>query len=142
MRTQTLAIALLCWTGVIQAQGAAPPTPVAVVTQNVQTFNRHDLDAYMALHADTMLFMGLGDTVAHHVIIREGRPLVAKLFADNPHLQARNVTVSVTGPFVITHEHGTGYADGRTTDNLEVYEVVGGKIVAEWQIPAASGAHW
>ena len=138
MRAIALAAALapiLVCTELLCGQTQPSETPQAVVSRLVDMYNRHDVEGFLALYADTVVVMGLGDTIARRMPQTAGRAPTSKLFTDNPHVRAENVTLSVTGPYVMTHERQTGWADGKTREWLDLYDVRKGKIVAERAFP-------
>jgi hypothetical protein len=108
-----------------------PPTPESaeaqVVAAQIEAFNRHDLEAFLASYAADAVLYDQPDRVRQSGIA-EIRQAYAAAFAANPNL---HVTVSsriVQGRLVIQQEVLTGAADGQTRISVATYEVVGGKI--------------
>lgn len=114
----------------------APAVPTAampesaeaqVVAAQIEAFNRHDLEAFLASYAADAVLYDQPDRVRQSGIA-EIRQAYAAAFAANPGL---HVTVSsriVQGRLVIQQEVLTGAADGQTRTSVATYEVVGGKI--------------
>jgi hypothetical protein len=109
---------------------SATPSPAEQVVQTqLDAYNRHDLDAFVATYApdvrgytypDRPMFAGAAEL----------RTTYAGFFAAAPAVRARVVRRIVQGDHVIDHEEVTGMPDGRTVRAVAIYEVRGGRIAS------------
>jgi hypothetical protein len=108
-----------------------PPTPASaeaqVVAAQIEAFNRHDLEAFLASYAPDAVVYDQPDRVRQSGIA-EIRQAYAAAFAANPGLHVAVSSRIVQGRLVIQQEVLTGAADGQTRTSVATYEVVGGKI--------------
>lgn len=109
----------------------AAPTPESaearVVAAQIEAFNRHDLEAFLASYAADAVIYDQPDRVRQSGIA-EIRQAYAAAFAANPGLKVTVSSRIVQGRLVIQQEVLTGAADGQTRTSVATYEVVGGKI--------------
>lgn len=126
-RIMLVAVAAACLAAPVAAQPVAG-SPEAVVRAYAEAANRHDLEGFLALYAPTIRkyqfpveFRGEG--------VQRYRDAYAKSFAANPRLKVEIVNLIVLGDKVVSHDHVTGLADGRSADEVMIYEVRDGKIV-------------
>lgn len=102
-------------------------TPEEVVRAYTDAANRHDLDAFLALYADDVRkFRFAGEMTSQGVA--HNREVYAKSFAAAPNLKIDIVEMIVLGDKVMVHDRVTGRPDGRTAEELTVYQVRDGKI--------------
>jgi len=128
---------LLCL--VLPALLAAAPTPKSLspagtVQRQIELFNAHDLDGFLALFAEGVEVAELPGTAAPSGKARL-RELYAERFQANPDLHASAEAQLVSGSFVIQKERIKGRAERK--DALEVvviYQVKAGKIVRMWAL--------
>jgi hypothetical protein len=119
--------------GHVSTLESASKTPVTVsaeervVQAQLEAYNRHDIDAFVATYAadvrgyrypDQQTFAGLDS-------LRTG---YAQFFAGAPNVRATVLARIVQGRFVIDHEELTGLPNGRTQRAVAIYEVRDGRI--------------
>ncbi|GHO52774.1 nuclear transport factor 2 family protein [Ktedonobacter robiniae] len=103
-----------------------------VVDRQLQAYNAHDLEAFLACYSPTV-------TVALHPggqILDEGlgalRLSYAKLFTECPHLHA-HITRRITSEnLIIDEEEVEGLVDGPSVRSIVMYEVTDGLITRTW----------
>ena len=101
-------------------------TPREVAKLQLQAYNAHDLEGYMALfHADAVIYdLPSGDVVA------EGQEEIHNLYADrfsNEDLYCAVTNQMEIGDYAIDREVLTGLPGGQV-QVLAMYEVIGGLI--------------
>ncbi len=117
-------------------------SPLALVLRQVDAFNRHDLDAFMATYASDVEARSLGarDTVT----IRGAQALrasTADIFRSFPDRHVDVLSQAEAGPFVALHERATNAPGRAGITSIYVYEVRGGRIVRLWStVPVRAGA--
>ncbi len=107
------------------------PTPEAPVQRQLDAYNAHDLDRFLAEYAE--------DVQVFRPPAREpmlvGRQAMREHYGRNrftlPDLHARLVNRIVSGNFVVDHEDITGLPQGRLSA-VAVCEVVDGRIRTVW----------
>ncbi len=108
------------------------PTPEALVQQQLDAYNAHDLDALLATYAeDANLFEHPATLLA------SGHSQLRARFAlrfQEPNLHAHLINRLVMDRFVIDHERVTRtFPEGPGTIELvATYEIVDGKIINVW----------
>jgi hypothetical protein len=103
-------------------------TPEEVVRAYTDAANRHDLDAFLALYADDVRkFRFAGELTSQG--ITHNRETYTKSFAAAPNLKIDIVEMIVLGDKVMVHDRVTGRPDGKTADELTVYQVRDGRII-------------
>ena len=112
---------------------AADTSPLAVVQQQLDTYNAHDIDGFAAVFADDAeIFRNIGDAEPS----MKGRAAIhagyGKLFRDNPRNKSTLMGRLVQGDHVIDHEWITGRDDAFKI--VAIYEVKGGLITRAWFI--------
>ena len=112
---------------------AADTSPLAVVQQQLDTYNAHDIDGFAAVFADDAeIFRNIGDAEPR----MKGRAAIhagfGKLFRDNPRNKSTLMGRLVQGDHVIDHEWITGRDDAFKI--VAIYEVKGGLITRAWFI--------
>lgn len=119
------------------AQSAPPPvaaqasaarlTPLEVVQAYVAAANRNDLDAFIALYAPDIAKYKFPATLASQG--REHmREVYARSFAQKRGLHVEVVSMVALGDKVVSRDHVTGLPDGKSADELTVYQVENGLI--------------
>lgn len=126
------------------AAGAPPPAsapsesaavsaagPEQVVDRQLDAFNRHDLEAFLAAYAPGAVLYDHPDKVRQSGA-GEIRKTYGALFGGNPMLQVTVSSRILQGPFVVDHETVTGVAGSPPSTQIVVYEVWDGKITRLW----------
>lgn len=105
--------------------------PEAVVQRQLEAYNAHDIDAFLATYSpDVELFTLGGERQSQGLEAMRAR--YGKMFQDVPKLRCQVLRRIVQGNLVIDHEHLTGLPDGSSFDGLAIYEVRRGKIRRVW----------
>jgi hypothetical protein len=104
-------------------------TPFQVVQENLQFYNKRDIDGFMSSFSDSITLYNLGKSEP----IAEGkeaiRNLYKGLFDDSPKLHSTILHRAVIGNKVIDHELIKGRRGSKSPIKLVmIYEVFGGKI--------------
>lgn len=110
-----------------------PPTPADVVQRQLNAYNAHDIDAFIATyHPDARLYEYPDRQRAqgHEVM----RGIYGPRFADRPALHARVPRRIAMGDYVIDEEVVTGLPNGATATATAIYEVKDGLITRVWFI--------
>ncbi len=99
-----------------------------VVEKQAEAYNRHDLEAFIALHAPDVRFYRYPDSLVFegHAALRER---FGRLFSNAPQVHATTDTRLVHGNFVVWKETATGLPGGKTDTQIFVWEVHDGLIV-------------
>lgn len=105
--------------------------PEAVVQRQLDAYNRHDLDAFMATYRDDAKVWRMPSATPAF----DGADAIRSFYRDErfnrPTLHAELVARSVVGRKVADHERVTGLRD-TASEALAVYEVVNGRIANVW----------
>ena len=116
------------------AMAVVPPPadpPAAVVQRQLDAYNAHDLDAFMATYRDDAKVWRMPATAP----ALDGADAIRAFYRDQrfnrPALHAELVSRTVVGGKVADHERVTGLRDV-PVDALAVYEVVDGRIANVW----------
>jgi hypothetical protein len=105
--------------------------PEQVVDRQLDAFNRHDLEAFLAAYAPGAVLYDHPDKVRQSGAA-EIRKTYGALFGSNPMLQVTVSSRILQGPFVVDHETVTGVAGAPPSTQIVVYEVWDGKITRLW----------
>lgn len=117
--------ALACY--VAGAQTSKTLTPEEVVRAYTDAANRHDFDAFLGLYADDVRkFRFAGEMTSQGVA--HNREIYTRSFAAAPNLKIDIVEMIALGDKVMVHDRVTGRPDGKTADELTVYQVRDGRI--------------
>jgi hypothetical protein len=111
------------------AQSAMPAEQTAeeVVRAYTDAANRHDLEAFLALYAPTVRkFRFPGQMTSEGM--EHNRRVYAKAFAAAPDLKIEIVKLIALADKVMVHDRVTGRPDGKTAEEMTVYQVEGGRI--------------
>lgn len=105
--------------------------PELVVDRQLDAFNRHDLEAFLATYAPGAILYDHPDKVRQSGAA-EIRKTYGALFGGNPMLQVTVSSRILQGPFVVDHETVTGIAGTPAGTQIVIYEVWDGKITRLW----------
>jgi hypothetical protein len=107
--------------------GSQPSAAERVVQMQADAYNRHDLEAFVALHASDVRFYRYPDSLVFegHGGLRER---FGRLFATAPQVHATTDARMVHGDFVVWKETATGLPGGKTGTQIFVWEVHNGVI--------------
>lgn len=124
----TLATLSFCLCSTV-ARGAAatPASPEEVVRAYTDAANRHDLEAFLALYAPSIRkFRFPGEMTSEG--IEHNRAVYSKAFPAAPRLQIEILQLFSVGDKVVVHDRVTGRPDGKTAEEITVYQVQDGRI--------------
>lgn len=112
-------------------------TPAEIVDRQLDAYNRHDVEAFVACYTEDARFIDAPDRVA-----LEGqaafRAAYSRLFAVHPAIHARITQRIVVGRFVTDLELLEGLADDPRPPVMVMYETVGERIRTVWAIKESS----
>jgi hypothetical protein len=121
--------------GAGQDQPAPQPDAAAVVQRQLDAYNAHDLQAFVATYSDDVAVYRVPGTAP----ALSGKQALSDFYRDNrfnrPGLHAELVHRSVVGNKVIDHERITGLRD-EPMDAIAVYIVHAGLIQSVWLVTA------
>lgn len=118
----------------VVAQAHRDTLPVRVAERQIETFNRRDLDGFMALYADdaTVMEFPSGNPIAvGKAAIRERYAGMFRSMAQLPPVRVEPRIVD--GPFVFEYERWDA-APGERNHAIWMYEIRGGLIRKAWTI--------
>lgn len=121
---------------VAMAVYAAPPvdiTPEALVQKQVDAYNAHDLDAFVACYGPAIEFWTLDGKVNPEKGIAPMRKGYGDLFKRFPTLKVKILNRIHQGSFVIDQEQAEGMGPSPITVTA-IYETSQGKIIRVWFI--------
>jgi hypothetical protein len=119
------------------AQGAVR-TPESVVQINLETYNRHDLEAFAATYAQEIQILDLESGVPRIRGMAELKTHYGARFRDNPKLKAEVANRILQGQLVIDQERLTGLLEKPGGRELEptlvtvISEIREGRITRVW----------
>ncbi len=95
---------------------------MSIVARQLEAYNRHDLDGFMACFApDARIENGEGMVIAENIdAIRER---YRNRFSSNPDLHSGLLNRITVGSYIIDDEHLTGFADGSSQHVVLVYRI-------------------
>jgi uncharacterized protein (TIGR02246 family) len=131
-RRKSLAVASLLALAVCPGSGqeAKKESPERVVQDQVEAYNRHDLDSFLGFYSpDVKLYDFPGKEVSSGLDAM--RKTYGKLFADNPELKVDIVKRIVQGDTVIDQE-AVSVTSRRRFTAVAIYRVKEGKIAGVW----------
>ena len=104
-----------------------PSAAERIVQLQADAYNRHDLDAFVALHAPDVRFYRYPDSLVFegHAALRER---FKRLFATAPRVHAITDDRMVHGNFVVWKETATDLPGAKTDTQIFVWEVHNGLI--------------
>lgn len=117
---------------VVSGVGGAPADdPAAVVQRQLDAYNRHDLDAFMATYREDAKVWRMPSTAP----ALDGAAAIRAFYRDErfnrPQLHAQLLGRRVVGRTVADHERVIGLRD-TPIEALAVYEVIDGRIANVW----------
>jgi hypothetical protein len=108
-----------------------PDAPAAVVQRQLDAYNRHDLDGFMATYRDDAKVWRMPATAP----TLDGAAAIRAFYRDSrfnlPALHAQLLARTVVGRKVADHERVTGLKP-QSSEALAVYEVIDGRIANVW----------
>ena len=113
---------------------ARKKTPEEVVQQQVETYNKHDLEAFIATYSpniEIIRHIGADVSVRGH---DEMRRTWGPTFEKFPALYCSIKNRMILGNFVIDYEEVTGITDGDVLHAIAIYEVNDEAIQKVWFI--------
>ena len=116
---------------------AAAPTPkvlspAGTVGKQIELFNAHDLEGFLALFAEDLEVSEVPAGATAPTGKARLRELYAARFQANPDLHASAEDQMVSGEFVIQKEKIKGRAGKEALVAVTIYQVKAGKIVRMW----------
>ena len=109
-------------------------SPEAVVRRQFETYNAHDIDAYMTCFAPAIEMRGFPDGA----LLLSGHDQVRKFYTEKrfniPSLRAELLGQLVLGGFVVYHEKLIGLEPGTAHVAIAIHEVKDGLIRRMWFI--------
>ena len=115
-------------------QDAKRKTPEEVVQQQVEAYNKRDIEAFLATyspHVEITEHLGAEVSIrGHHAM----RGIWGPFFEDSPALYCTITSRMVLGNVVVDYEAVTGLADGDVFHAIAIYEVHDGAIQKVWLI--------
>ena len=111
----------------------AKETAEAVVQRQVEAYNAHDLEAFVACYGEAIEFRTLDGGVNPSTGIGPLRKAYADIFKRHPNLKVKILNRISQGGFVIDQEQAEGMGPTPITVTA-IYEVSGGKIIRVWFI--------
>jgi hypothetical protein len=115
-------------------QDARQKTPEEVVQQQVEAYNKHDIEAFLATYSPNVEIterLGAQVSITGHTAMRG---IWGPLFENFPALHATITNRMVLGNFVIDYEEATGIPDIGVLHAIAIYEVNDGVIQKVWFI--------
>jgi hypothetical protein len=106
-------------------------SPAGTVERQIELFNAHDLEGFLALFADELEVFEIPGATAPTGKARF-RELYMERFKANPDLHASAQAQMVSGEFVIQKEKIKGRAGKEPLVAVTIYQVKAGKIVRMW----------
>jgi hypothetical protein len=131
-RRLSFAVASLLALAVCSGSGqeAKEDSPERAVQEQVEAYNRHDLDSFLGFYSpDVKLYDFPGKEISSGVDAM--RKTYGKLFADNPDLKVDIAKRIVQGDTVIDQE-AVSVSSRRRFTAVAIYRVKDGKIAAVW----------
>lgn len=110
------------------------PSPIEVVQAQFDAYNRHDLDAFVAVHSPTVELYRFPT----NDLILSGRDALREFYGTNrfsiPELRAELIQRQTLGPYVIDTERLFGLGADDVLDVIAIYRVEDGLIAKVWFI--------
>jgi hypothetical protein len=110
--------------------GPAVLGPEQVVQEQVEAYNRHDIEAFLKTYSPEVKVFDFPDTMRFSGL-EAMRERYGKLFKSEPDLKVEIAKRIVQGDHVIDHEE-VSMGGGRRLTAVAIYRVEGGKITAVW----------
>lgn len=128
------ALPSLLFAPLLVAAGPEAPGPEAVVQKQIEAFNAHDLEAFLAAFAEDLEASDLPGGQGPPAGKARQRELYAERFRRNPDLRASVLDRIVSGPFVVQRERISGRVGKAPLEALVVYQVERGRIRRMWTL--------
>jgi hypothetical protein len=109
------------------AANPAPRTPEQVVRAYTEAANAGDLERFLAQYAPGIRKYRFPGELASEGI-EHNRKVYTKAFASYPDLKVEILDLIALDDMVVVHDRVTGRPDGKTADEVTVYQVVDGLI--------------
>jgi putative hydrolase of HD superfamily len=110
-----------------KTDAASAPSPEAIVQAQLEAYNRHDLEGFLAFYADDAVLVDYPDRITQ-TGKAEMRARYEKRFAQ-PNVRAEILQRIVFANFVVDHERITWPPSTDVIEAVATYEVKDGKIV-------------
>lgn len=130
---QPLALVMTVLIAAVPPGEAPAASPEAVVQRQVEAYNAHDLDAFVACYGPEISFCTLDGKVNPEQGLAALRQGYKELFARFPRLRVTILRRIVQGRFVVDQERAEGMGAEPVTVTA-IYETSGGKIIRVWFI--------
>ena len=108
------------------------PTPEELAQLQLDTFNAHDLEAFLPPFADDVEIVDLLDGTVTLRGIDAFRERYAAVFRDRPLVHAELAGRMVLGRYVVDHERLTDGDEHPPEEALAIYEIDGDRITRMW----------
>lgn len=122
----------------VPALAAAPAlmasSPEAVVQKQIEAFNAHDLEAFLAVFGEGLEMAALPGGPGGASGKARLREIYAERFRKNPDLRATVLDRMVSGTFVIQRERISGRAGKAPLEATVIYQVKAGAIRRMWTL--------
>lgn len=118
-------LGVAAWTA--SAGDLASRSPEEVVRAYTQAANDGDLEKFLAQYAPTIRKYRFPGELASEGI-EHNRKVYTKSFASYPDLKVEILDLIAMDDMVVVHDRVTGRPDGKTADEVTVYQVVDGLI--------------
>ncbi|HJV48069.1 MAG TPA: nuclear transport factor 2 family protein [Geothrix sp.] len=112
---------------------SADPSPEALVQKQVEAYNAHDLNAFVACYGENIEFRTMDGKVGPEKGLAALRKGYGDLFTRYPELKVKVLKRISQGAFVIDQDQAEGMGPAPVTVTA-IYEVAAGKIVHVWFI--------
>lgn len=109
--------------------------PEAIVQQQVNAYNNHDIEAFVATYSPNVRILKLSD----NEIILSGMEALRELYSErfqHPNLRGEIAQRMALGDFVIDFERVSGVIEGEIVEAIAIYEVQDDLIQRVWFILA------
>jgi len=103
------------------------------VQRQLDAYNRHDLEAFLATYAPTVRVYDHPDQL-QYTGVAQMRKVYGDFFSAAPKVRATVLKRITQGNHVIDHEHVSGLPDGTEIQAVAIYEVRNGRIETVWFI--------
>jgi len=111
----------------IEADTTIYPSPANIAQAQLDAYNAHDIDAFVAVYADSVEIYEFPDK-----LMMKGKDKLYQaykpFFESTPDLHCELVARVVQGDTVIDKEHVTGLNDGSEIKTIAMYKIIAGKI--------------
>ncbi|MCM2249251.1 MAG: nuclear transport factor 2 family protein [Geothrix sp.] len=119
---------------VLVAAAPSVPGPEVVVQRQIEAFNAHDLEAFLATFGEDLEMAALPGGPGSSSGKARLRELYGERFRRNPDLRATVLDRMVSGTFVIQRERISGRAGKAPLEATVIYQVKAGAIRRMWTL--------